>query len=180
MFAADPRPVYHPPNTPRRVDQARLARTARVKMTLSKKICVLRGLESLESGRVTLLPQGGHGLAGSVEALSTSVGRFARALVLIRARLDARHNARLRAELRHDQVGNLGHGRIGILHHRLPHDQRARGERTAIRLAAPFDSIAPLLKAPLASAGRPRLYSPPPGTSTAIFSRKSDSVLRSR
>jgi uncharacterized protein YdhG (YjbR/CyaY superfamily) len=50
--------VPYPANTPRRVDDPRLARTARVKMTLSKKICALRALESYESGHATLRWEG--------------------------------------------------------------------------------------------------------------------------
>jgi hypothetical protein len=43
--------VYHLSNTPRRVVKAALVRSARVKTTLSKKICALRGLDSCESNR---------------------------------------------------------------------------------------------------------------------------------
>jgi DNA-binding CsgD family transcriptional regulator/predicted enzyme related to lactoylglutathione lyase len=47
--------VYHYANTPRRVVKAALARCARVKTTLSKNICALRGLDSCESNRATFV-----------------------------------------------------------------------------------------------------------------------------
>jgi len=55
--------VYHPDNTPRRVDKAALLRSARVKTTLSKKICALRGRESSESGHAILVLENGFAIA---------------------------------------------------------------------------------------------------------------------